>query len=383
MTIATMVNQLETRYPDIWRLIDEIVTPESYFELFKGLSDNYSPTLTVTRVQGPNVRKLLAGKGNPDNPIKIDTNLRGSGTIGLTIGAEPAPIWLSGHSDICSYLTGPYDKTNGWYPLTPFCMTRARPGPRPAVALAIPDGEGPLTRLAYGDMVTLENGDTVFATADTTLPLWTRIVYHLDASWNQTTDEMHGYHDNQGSCAALLLAAQVLSHYDVNVLLLLNDEEEGPVDKGNQGFSRALNRLLHRTPYEQMPEAVVVSDGHSTTPAGTASSMFGKGALYNGFSSKARGAIVPPQLVGFLRDLAPSLAARGINLVENPSYVGRSDDISAMQFTQNVMLIGFAATSSHFDEIPTTHCSDLVNLTKTLIVTALLAQDDSWRTHYL
>ncbi len=373
------LQHLDRHYAGIWQRLEEEVTAVSYFNLFKQLSDNYSPTLTVSRVQGPLVESLLA-----DTNVNVDRNLRKSGTIGLTIGQEPAPIWLSGHADICSYLTSSWDGSG--YPLTPFCMPRARPGRRPAVALASPSNAGPLTRLAEGEMVTTEEGHTFFATKERGLPTWTRVVYHLEATWDQESDEIHGYIDNQATCAALILAARVLSHYDVNALLLLNDEEEGPVDKGNQGFSRAMQRLLHRTPLDQLPDMVIVSDGHmppGADPDGGTSSIFGQGALYGGLSSGARGAVVPPQLVQFTRELAPELAGHSIKLSENPNYISRSDDISAVQFTQNVMLIGFAGTSSHFDLTPTMNCTDLVNLTKTLIIYTLIAQAADWRARYL
>ena len=383
MSAKKGLQQLEQNYPDIWQRLEEEVTAVTYFQLFKQLSDNYSPSLTVSRVQGPLVESLLADTGGTASPIKVDRNLRKSGTIGITIGQEPAPVWFSGHADICSYLTGPWDGSG--YPLTPFCVPRARPGRRAAVALGPPDNAGPLTRLAEGEMVTTTDGQTIFATKESGLPAWTRVVYHLEATWNQESDEIYGYIDNQATCAALILAARILSHYNVNALLLLNDEEEGPVDKGNQGFSRAMQRLLHRTPLDQLPEMVVVSDGHM--PPGVDpeddTSILGQGALYGGMSSGTRGAVVPPQLIQFTRELAPELATHSIKLSENPNYISRSDDISAMQYTQNVMLIGFAGTSSHFDRTPTMRCADLVNLTKTLVVYALIAQDANWRAKYL
>ena len=383
MDAKTIVDALDQRYPNLWDKIDEIVTGEAYFEAFKKISDNYSPTLTVSSVQGPLIQSMMEQKIGQGARVKVDASLRRSGTVGITIGDEPAPVWLTGHADICSYLTGTYDGTS--YSLTPFCVTRAAPGRRPAVAVGSPTQGLPLKRLAEGEMVTLENGDTVFETADGSLPRWTRIVYDISAGWNRENDELYGYIDNQGTCAALVLAAQVLSHYPVNVVLLLNDEEEGPVDKGNQGFSRAMLRLLNRTPLDLLPEAVFNSDVNQQEiliDAGEPS-QFGDGALFTGLSSGTRGAVVPPQLVDFARDSMGELAAHGIQLAENKSYVSRSDDISAMQFTQNVMLFGFPGTSSHFDQTPTMRCSDLVHLTKTLVVYALIAQDADWREAYL
>jgi hypothetical protein len=383
MKAKEAIQQLESRYDGLWRQLEEIVTADNYFKLFKELSDNYSPTLTVSRVQGPLVKSLLAGTTGKTSSVRIESSLRGSGTIGVLVGQEPAPVWLSGHADICSYLTGARDGDR--YEVTPFCMHRADPGRRAAVALDAPDGRGSLTHLATGEMVTDEDGRITFETDHHDLPLWTRVVHHLPATWDQDSDEIHGFIDNQGTCAALLLAARVLSRYQANVLLLLNDEEEGPVDMGNQGFSRALGRLLNRTPYDSLPETVLVSDvqqQESLIRTGQPT-LFGQGALYGGLASGARGAVTPPHLLAFTRDLAGELATYDIKLTENGGYVSRSDDVSAMQYTQNISLIGFPGIYPHFDRTPTARCSDIVHLTKTLVVYALIAQDPTWRQAYL
>ncbi len=379
MNATAVVQQLDARYPGLWKLMDELITAEDYFQLFKKLSDNYSPTLTVSRVQGPLVASMLAEFSDKHSPVSVSRSLRGSGTIGVTVGTEPAPIWLSGHADICSYLTGPRQASG--YGLTPFCMHRAAAGRRAAVAVSAPEGKGSLTHIAEGEMVTDEEGNVFFETDAPDLPLWTRVVHHLPASWDRESDEIHGFLDNQGTCAALVLAAKVLSHFDANVLLILNDEEEGPVDKGNQGFSRALTRLLNRTPYELLPQMVLVSDVHQQEKriAANKSPLFGQGATFTGASSGTRGSVTPPQLLVFTRELASELAPLGIQLVENDGYVSRSDDISAMQYTQNLSLIGFPGIYPHFNRTPTARCGDLVHLTKVLVVYALIAQNEAWR----
>ena len=145
MNAKTIVNDLDQRFPNIWEKLDEIVTSEAYFEIFKQLSDNYSPTLTVSRVQGPLIQSMMGRNTGQGSPVKVDASLRRSGTVGITIGSEPAPVWLTGHADICSYLTGRYDGTG--YALTPFCMTRATPGRRAAVALGSPNDNQPLERV--------------------------------------------------------------------------------------------------------------------------------------------------------------------------------------------------------------------------------------------
>ncbi|MFL5805906.1 MAG: hypothetical protein ACJ8CR_29730 [Roseiflexaceae bacterium] len=371
------------RYPSALATIERLITGEAYFEIFKQLSDNYSPSLTVTRVQGPLVDTIIKQGAGEQRCISVDRSLHHSGSIAVKVGDARPALWLSAHADICSYLTSGWDGSG--YPLTPFCMHRVTPGRRAAVALAAPEGEGPLERLAMGEMVTLESGEVRFECDRADLPLCTRVVHHLPAAWDRASDRMVGFIDNQAGSAAMLLAAQALSHFDASALFLLNDEEEGPVGPGGQGFSRAANRLLHRTPLDELPNYVVVTDGHGQEEAlkrGTAT-LFGKGAAFTGVTSQARGGITPPQILAYTRAFAEALAPHGINLLDHDGYVGRSDDISALQFTPNVSIIGYPGAYAHFEKTPFSHVGDLVQLTKVLTLLALVAQDSEWQARYL
>ncbi len=376
-------DQLLDRYPAIFETLDRIVTGEAYFNIFQQLSDNYSPTLTVSRVQGPLVEQILAaGVGNLDR-ITLDKNARRSGSITVKVGAGQPALWLSAHADVCSYLTGSWDGSG--YPVTPFCSHRATSGRRAAMALGAPRGTGPLERLAEGVMISSENGSVRFECDRDDLPLSTRVVHHLAAHWDRESNSVTGFLDNEAGSTALLLAAQVLSHYDVNALMMLNDEEEGPVDKGNQGFSRAANRLLHRTPLGEHPNYAIVIDGHSQEEQlkRGETTTIGNGASFAGFSSGTRGGVTPPQLLGFKRELAAWLKPHGVSLFEHPGYVGRSDDISLMQWTPNISIVGYPNAYSHFEKPPLSSMSDLLNLTKTLIMVSLVAQDADWQKGYL
>ena len=378
-----ILDRIPSQYPAIMATLDRMVTGEAYFQIFQQLSDNYSPTLTVSRVQGPLVAQILAqGAGNQER-ITLDRNARNSGSITVKVGAGRPALWLSAHADICSYLTGAWDGSG--YPVTPFCSHRATSGARAAMALAAPHGTGPLERLAEGQMISYEDASVRFVCDRDDLPMHTRVVHHLAANWDRQSDHVAGFLDNQAGSAALLLAAQVLSHYDVNVLMLLNDEEEGPVDKGNQGFSRAANRLLHRTPTDELPNYAIVIDGHGQEAQlrSQGATNFGKGASFTGLSSQARGAVTPPQLLDFTRDMQRWAGQHGIAMVEHPGYVGRSDDISLMQFTPNVSIIGYPSAYSHFEQTPQSRMSDLVSMTKVLVLMALAAQDAAWRDAFL
>lgn len=380
---AYSLNRLPERHPGLFATLDRVITPEAYFRTFQQLSDNYSPTMTVSRVQGPLVERLLAEGAGDRARLTLDRNARRSGSITLKVGAGRPAVWLSAHADICSYLTGAWDGAG--YPLTPFCMHRTDHGSRPAMALAAPRGHGPLERLAEGAMLTAADSSVRFVCDRDDLPLHTRVVHHHPARWSRDSGLVSGFLDNQAGSAALLLAAQALSHFDASALMLLNDEEEGPVDKGNQGFSRAANRLLHRTPLEDLPAYAVVIDGHGQEDLLRQGrpTTFGRGASFTGMSSQARGAVTPPQLLEFARELRDWGADNGLAMVEHPGYVGRSDDISLMQFTPNVSIVGYPSAYSHFEQPPVAYMHDLVAVTRALTLIALAANDDAWQAAYL
>jgi len=93
--------------------------------------------------------------------------------------------------------------------------------------------------------------------------------------------------------------------------------------------------------------------------------------------------VTHPRLLAFQRELAAYLGRHGVALHENSGYVSRSDCVSAMAATPNVVLIGVPGAYSHFADTPRAHIADLVNLAKTLVVYTLVAQDKAWRERYL
>src|SRR5258706_6944906 len=169
------------RYPSALSTLERLITGEAYFEIFKQLSDNYSPSLTVARVQGPLVDTIIKQGVGEQRRISVDRSLHHSGSIAVKVGDARPALWLSAHADICSYLTSGWDGSG--YPLTPFCMHRVTPGRRAAVALAAPEGDGPLERLAMGEMITLESGEGRFRDQRGGLPLCTRGGHPPAAAW--------------------------------------------------------------------------------------------------------------------------------------------------------------------------------------------------------
>ena len=108
----------------------------------------------------------------------------------------------------------------------------------------------------------------------------------------------------------------------------------------------------------------------------------GDGSLFAGFASGTRGGVTPPHVLAAMRELSSVLDGKDIRMRENESYVSRSDCVSAMMSTQNVILLGFPGAYSHFEKTPRAHIADLLNLSKSHAVLTAVSQSLSWRKHY-
>lgn len=386
--VQQLIGVCLTAYPGIFERLDRIITPVRAFALFKTIADTYAPTLTVRYTRAPVIEQILtqaSQEGVCGDGITFYRNFQTSGNVALTLGREQRkPIWSMAHLDIISFLTGTY--TDGRYRLTPYCEARQTPGTRPALALNYSLATGAMEQVAEGWLHSEAQGH-FFETPVADLPPATRVVYSSVAEWDQSSGMVYGTVDDAFGAAALVLSTLVLSHYPVDALVLLTDEEEGVVAPGPQAFARASTRLLNRMPPDLLPDLITISDLHEEVSdlqqKRLNASRFGQGALFAAFASGARGGVTPPHLLAFERELAAYLAQRNVRLHENMGYVSRSDCVSAMLATPNVALIGFPAAYSHFIETPRAHIDDLVALAKSLAVFTLIAQDASWREQFL
>lgn len=378
------------RYADLFDRLEEIITPERAFDIFKRIADTYAPTLTVRYTRGPVVAALLEeakSLGMCGGSMTFHHNYLGTGNVAVELGLEPRkPVWSMAHLDIISFLT--WEREGRRYRLTPYCEPRPADGAREALALAFSPDSGTLKEIAHGWLHTTDGGQAFYFETDVLdLPPATRVVYASAAEWDRESGLVYGAVDDAFGCAALVLSAVVLSHYPVEALIVLTDEEEGVVGVGNQAFARGSARLLNRIASEMLPDLITIADMHEEV-AGLASghlntARFGQGALFAGLASNTRGGVTPPQLLSFQRELAQYLAGRGIQLQENAGYVSRSDCVSAMMATPNVALVGYPGAYSHFADTPRAHLDDLVHLAKVMVVYLLLAQSPTWRERYL
>ncbi|MEM7343790.1 MAG: hypothetical protein AAF485_06075 [Chloroflexota bacterium] len=375
-------------YPGLFNRLGEVMTKDRAFDTFKQIADTYAPTLTVRYTRTPVVKRLLETaqtEGFCGHNITIHGNYFSTGNAALSFGsANRKPVWSMAHLDNISFLTGGWQ--DGRYPLTPYCEARQTEGVRPALALAYNNISGTMESIAKGQLRSTESGH-FFETDVADLPPATRVVYETVAELDEATGMVYGTVDDAFGCAALVLAAQVLAHYDVEALMVLTDEEEGVVGVGNNAFSRGSARLINRIQSEHLPDLITITDLHEEVQDLASGQLdnarFGQGSLFSAFSSGAKGGVTPPQLLSFQRELAQYLVTQEIKLQENAGYVSRSDCVSAMMVTPNVSLIGFPGAYSHFIDTPRAHIDDLVDLAKVLTIYILMAQSSAWRHQYL
>ncbi len=388
---SPLLTRLLAARPDFPVRLEQIITPDRTFDIFRAIADTYAPTLTACHTRGPVLHRLLLdplpGDDSTGN-IRFERNYLHTGAaVALLGGSLPVPVWSVAHLDNISFLTHAYQ--DGRYPLTPYCQSRQTPGARPAVALALDQPYTAARICARGTLVTVPGPAHAieplhfFETSEDGLPLATRICYATAAVWDHASDMIYGAIDNAACCTALVLACLAVRPYDLQVMAVFPDEEEGVVDVGPQTFARATCRLIQRTPPAQIPDLMVVSDiqdldlDPQTDPRSPRT--FGHGAALEAFTSRTRGAVTPPYLLSAMRELIQEMSYWDIKVRETGRYLNRSDDVSLLMGTPNVALLGCPGAFTHFQESPRVHLADVMHLAKALAVLWMVGQEPTWR----
>ncbi|HAJ05399.1 MAG TPA: hypothetical protein DCL76_02460 [Chloroflexi bacterium] len=385
-----MIHEVLKHYEKLFVHLDEVLNQDDAFNVFKQIADTYGPTLSARYTRGRVVKNILedwSSRGVLGSNIELDLNYKNTGNVCINLGSQSSkPIWSFAHLDNISYLTGPIN--NGIYPLTRFHEPRIVPGERKGIALVYDDKSQSLIPGAEGIIVTDENNNCSFKSDVHDLPLSSRVVFQTEATLDGSTGMVYGSVDDAFGCAALVLSAIALSAFDVEALIVLSDEEEGVVGVGNTGFARGSRRLISKTELQDLPPIMSVTDLHEVKPLLNESGDVvevtgcGDGSLFAGFASGTRGGVTPPHVLAAMRELSSVLDGKDIRMRENESYVSRSDCVSAMMSTQNVILLGFPGAYSHFEKTPRAHIADLLNLSKSHAVLTAVSQSLSWRKHY-
>lgn len=359
--------------------IDAHVTDARMARYLTAIADTPAPSTTASIMRAPVLRELLTADGvlGGGTRLMLDVNFRNTASTVMLSGTtgDDKPLWYFAHLDTISYLVKPYDGAR--YPLVPFCYHLIRDGCRQAQAYRFNLARSRYMIVAEGWLESDDatpffrptGNDTMLQSGDRVVPV-TRCAPTDDGHWN-------GHFDNAGSVAALAVAAPILADAGIEALLAFPDEEEGPPGSGNQLMSRGGARIIDGL---SPPDLAIVADMQQAADPGAASvdrdnsTELGKGAVLSEFSSLARGAVTPPHLLALARHFAQMLPDLGVRIQQsNNAYTSRSDDVSVLLKTPNILLLGFPGLDRHFDTAePKANLGDIVDLSKALIYMALL-----------
>jgi hypothetical protein len=355
--------------------IEAHITPERTLRYLTALADAPAPSTAASAMRAPVLRDLLSADGViAAGRLKLDPNFANSGSAVVLVGGrEVAGLWYFAHLDTISYLI--QSRTKDLYPLIPFCYHLTRNGRRPARVYRYDLATNRYGVCAEGQLIS-EDGAPFFCSEETaTLLVPGDRVVPITPSRLLPDGTFIGHLDNAGGVAALALAAPVLAEAGVSAMLAFPDEEEGPEGCGSQVMGRGGSRIVSLLP---APDLAIVADMQQargrSAPDGANETCIGKGAVLSEFSSLARGAVTPPHLYALARHLAARLAEVGVRIQESSNtYTSRSDDVSVLLKTPNILLLGFPGSNRHFDDAePTANLFDVVDLAKALVYVSAL-----------
>jgi hypothetical protein len=351
-------------------LVDAHINVERIRHYVASISSVASPSTAASVFRGPILRELLQEtKAFENGNLHFHLNFEKTGNCIIFTGTKNIRknLWYIAHLDTISYLIQP--RQGSRYPLVPFCHHMIQNGKRVAVAYRFVPSNSRYEIVARGCLES-EDSHPFFRSesGDLNLKPGDRIVFSTSYREDRLTGDITADIDNAGGVAALLAAAPLLAAAKVEALIAFPDEEEGPPGSGNHMIGRGSSRILNLLP---VPQLVVVSDVQQTGGDGA---KLGEGAILSEFSSLTRGAVTPPHLYALAVEFAAALQEVGVKIqLSNNSYTSRSDDVSVMLKTPNILLLGFPGFNRHFDlGEPTANIYDLVNLAKSMVYFAAL-----------
>lgn len=374
LPLADLLSKLDADIQRLRPIVDAYITGERMARYLKAIADAPAPSTAASAMRAPVLRELLEADKALDSRLVLDANYANTGNTVILTGADSGarPLWYFAHLDTISYLVGP---SNGErQPLIPFCYHLTQDGRRDALCYRF-DLQSARYVVAADGFLESESGHPFFRphnpsfrvqSGDRIVPV-TQSAPRPDGHWT-------GHFDNAGGVAALAVAAPVLAGAGFDAMLAFPDEEEGPQGSGNQVIGRGGSRVIDRL---SAPDLAIVVDMQQSGDGGRSDGntvRLGKGAVLSEFSSLGRGAVTPPHLLGLARHLVRQIERCGVSVQEpQNSYTSRSDDVSVMLKTPNILLLGFPGLDRHFDTgLPKANLEDIVNLSKALVYAALL-----------
>lgn len=341
----------------------EWAVPERAVDVLRFFADTPAPSQTASWTKGPGVKSIIDGWELKN--YSWDPNFKGTGTGLLTIGnRKDAPVWIVAHWDVISFLIK--EKNESGYLLTPFHHHLMKSGSQPGRVLRY---DLPQEKYRVVSTGKIHGGEFPAYQPDEPVELrpGDRVVYHTPMQ-EKENHICTGQMDNAPGCAGALMAGAILSKLPgVSVHICFVDEEEGPVAVGSTSFSRGSRRLLRFLP---PPDLAIVVD-HHTVSKGDENPHMGNGALYKEQASDTRGGVTPPWLYETVRSLA-EIYSPNVQLNENRyANVSRSDCVSLMKVTPNIVLCGPPTVGRHYvDGLYKCSVFDVAHLARSLAMIA-------------
>jgi hypothetical protein len=372
---------LEVALSALRPLVDRHVTKDRARRYLSALVDTPAPSTAAGAMRVPVLNRLLAVDGAFDSGrLRLDPDFCGVGSPVIFIGDARAekPFWAFAHLDTISYLVQP--DRGGRVPLVPYCVHLMQEGVCPANAYRY-DFESNRYRIVAEGRIESSAGSPFFraVTADVQLRPGDRVAPLSSFSDLGQGGLFTGLLDNAGGVAALAVAAPVLAEAGVEAMLAFPDEEEGPVGAGCQTMCRGSARIAGLLPPPKLAIVADVQQGGGDPDADTRGGVenatrLGGGAVLSEFSSLARGSVTPFDLYGLARRMADVITDFGVRVQEsNNAYSSRSDDVSVMMKTSNILLLGYPGFNRHFDRgLPRAHLDDVTQLAKAVVYASAL-----------
>jgi hypothetical protein len=377
----SQAHSLEAALAALRPRVDRHVTRERVRRYLSALVDTAAPSTAAAAMRAPVLKRLLAADGAfDDGGLRLDPDFAGVGSPVIFTGAAAAakPFWAFAHLDTISYLVQPNE--DGRIPLVPYCVHLMRDGECAAKAYRY-DFETNSYRVVAEGKIESSDGSPFFRAVSPNAKLRPGDRVAPFSSFRETGEDglFTGLMDNAGGVAALAVAAPVLAEAGVEAMLAFPDEEEGPVGAGNQTMCRGSSRIASLLPPPKLAIVTDVQQGGGDKDADARggvenSTRLGGGAVLSEFSSLARGAVTPLDLYGSARRMAILIADFGVRVQEsNNAYSSRSDDVSVMMKTPNVLLLGYPGFNRHFDRgLPRAHLDDVIHLAKAVVYASAL-----------
>lgn len=369
------LNSLAASVAELQSSVDSHITSDRVLRYLSAFANTPAPSTAASAMRGPVLRDLLQTDGVRFGArIALDSNFGNTGSTVITTGSgdDARRLWYFAHLDTISYLVQPRERDR--YPLVPFCYHLTQDGIRSARAYRYELASRIYAVCAEGELIS-EAGFPYFRSRDDKTPLRPGDRVVPVAKCRSTADgHFIGHIDNAGGVAALAVAAAVLAEAGVEAMLAFPDEEEGPMGSGSQMMGRGGSRIVGPLP---PPDLAIIADvqqaggaPHAAVHKGQLNNTrLAQGAVLSEFSSLARGAVTPPHLYALARFWSDRLVEVGVKVQEsNNAYTSRSDDVSVLLKTPNILLLGFPGFNRHFDNAePSANLFDIVDLAKALV----------------